>query len=356
MTSKDDKIHPLVSIVIVNYKNINDTLECIESAKKTDYPNFEIIVIDNGSKDGSEEELQRVAGINLIINSTNLGAVEARRIGALKAAGKYVVNLDNDTVVDPDWLTPLVEIMESDSKIAICVGTVHFYNERKNRRQVEERVKTLKSGGMTILGYPSNRFNLLNSYEEAGINIGAGSAFIFKKGLFADLLPAYYFIGYEDTFLAWLSILSGFKNRRSSKTFVWHKEANAKIKNNIRYKIIYYDERNRLLNLFYFYGGKTLFLILPLLLIDEIKKILINLLIKSWKDTKSSMAYFSSRLWIFLNIPFIIKQRKIIQSMRKITDTEIYPLIEKRMYQKNSYANRALNYFSIAYCKKVGIG
>jgi GT2 family glycosyltransferase len=353
MSSIKHNNYPWVSVVILNHKNLNDTIECIEAVKKTEYPRLEIVVVENGSNDGSLEKLKQIEGINLIVNEKNLGAAGGRKIGIISSQGKYVVNIDNDAVVDPDWLSPMVEIMEADPYIGICIGSVHFYEERNNRKAIEQRIKTLCSGGITILGYPG-RFNTLSSYAEVGIDTASGSACMFRKEQFIEFFPDYYFMD-EDHFLGWLSVIWGFKNQRSIKTFVWHKIKSTTPRQDMKYIRNFNGERNRLLNLFYFYERGTLLLISPLLIIDELKKLLANTLIKSWKDPIFSFSYFASRIWLLFHIPFIIRQRRRIQSTRVICDRDIYRLIDKRMYQKDNFINKMLNTFSLVYCKLVGI-
>ena len=353
---------PLVSVVIVNYRDVADALECIKSVKETDYPNLEIVVVENGSRDGSLEKLRQVKDIKLIVNEKNSGSEGGRKRGILNAQGKYVAGLDSDVVVDPGWLAPLVEILEANPKTGICIGSVHYYSEKKDRKFIEERIKKMRSGSITVIGYPS-RFGVLDSYEGVGMSTPGGSACIFRREQFVDFLPGYYFFGYGDIFLGWLSAFWGFRNSRCVKTLIWHKDEKTEkeIKKkargikDIEYTRPFFAERNRLLNLFYFYEKRTLLLILPLLLIDEAKKLLANLLVKSWKAPLSSYAYFASRLWLFLNIPFILKQRKRIQRTRKVSDAQIYALLDKRMYSVDSFINCLFDRFSMSYCRIMGI-
>ena len=110
-------MEPAVAIILVNWNRKEDTLECISSLRKMDYKNFRIIVLDNGSNDGSQEFLRQINDIEFIDNGENLGIVKANNIGikrALEAKVDFILLLNNDTVVEKSMLSILVEAFEKD--------------------------------------------------------------------------------------------------------------------------------------------------------------------------------------------------------------------------------------------------
>ena len=98
----------LVSIIILNYNAGQILLDCFESVIKTNYDNFEIIIVDNASKDKSyrkcKEKFERT---RIIENGKNLGYCEGNNIGIKNAKGEFVVILNPDTTVEPCWLNEL---------------------------------------------------------------------------------------------------------------------------------------------------------------------------------------------------------------------------------------------------------
>ncbi|MCS6862682.1 MAG: glycosyltransferase, partial [Abditibacteriales bacterium] len=102
---------PQVSVLVLNWNGKADTLECLESLRRVDYPNFEIIVVDNASTDDSVAAIrQAYPELVILQNSDNLGYAEGNNVGIryAKARGSdYVFILNNDTVVDANVLTPL---------------------------------------------------------------------------------------------------------------------------------------------------------------------------------------------------------------------------------------------------------
>ena len=100
----------LVSIVILNYNAGDLLLDCISSIFKSNYKNFEIILVDNVSKDQSHKKCkEKFPNITLIENSENLGYCEGNNVGLQKVNGNFVVILNPDTLVDPYWLDELLK-------------------------------------------------------------------------------------------------------------------------------------------------------------------------------------------------------------------------------------------------------
>jgi GT2 family glycosyltransferase/glycosyltransferase involved in cell wall biosynthesis/Tfp pilus assembly protein PilF len=115
-----------VSIIIPTFNNLELTRSCLESiAKNTPADNYEVIVIDNGSTDGTREFLaveQSSGRITATLNESNYGFARACNQGAACAKGKHLAFLNNDTEVHPGWLEPLLNMVENDSRVG-AVGS-----------------------------------------------------------------------------------------------------------------------------------------------------------------------------------------------------------------------------------------
>jgi len=126
--SKDLTQWPKISILILTYNNLLINQLCLKSIYcNTTYPNFEVIVVDNASVDETPGWLVNFAkthpNLKLILNKDNRGFAGGNNQAALEATGEYLVFLNNDTVVTPDWLERFLAHMQSDSKIGL-VGPV----------------------------------------------------------------------------------------------------------------------------------------------------------------------------------------------------------------------------------------
>ena len=125
-------MNPRVFIIILNWNGYQDTIACINSLQSIAYPNFRIVLVDNGSTDGSEALLrERFPSINLIQTGRNLGFTGGNNVGmryALDNGADYIVLLNNDTTVDKHVITELVTVAESDKTAGMLCSKIYFYD------------------------------------------------------------------------------------------------------------------------------------------------------------------------------------------------------------------------------------
>ena len=124
-----------VAIIIINWNSYSLTRDCLESLQKIVYQNFQIVLVDNASSDDSAKKLKdEFPEINLIINSDNLGFTGGNNVGlefALKNGYNYLLLLNNDTIVEPNFLSILVEKIEEDDNIAAVQPKIYFNHNRQ---------------------------------------------------------------------------------------------------------------------------------------------------------------------------------------------------------------------------------
>jgi GT2 family glycosyltransferase len=110
-----------ISIVILNYKSRELTLNCVDSIKSAVFDNlkYEIIVVDNNSSDGLGEELKKYPEIVFIQNEINLGMGEGNNVGIKKAHGRYIVIMNPDTLAAKDTFKILYEFMEKNLRVGV---------------------------------------------------------------------------------------------------------------------------------------------------------------------------------------------------------------------------------------------
>jgi len=117
---------PLVSVVVVNYKNHPFLNRCLSSLEKQDYPNIEIILVDNGSRENFFESLDcDISKLKVIHLPVNAGFAGGNNKGILTAKGKYIALLNDDAEASEDWISCLVEAAENDSSVG-AVGCVIY--------------------------------------------------------------------------------------------------------------------------------------------------------------------------------------------------------------------------------------
>ncbi|MBU6257223.1 MAG: glycosyltransferase family 2 protein [Burkholderiales bacterium] len=124
-----NETQPLVYVVVLNWNSAEETLKCVASLQRSDYGNFRIIVIDNGSRDGSVEILSRAKGIELVCNAENLGFSGGCNVGikaGLVGGAQYIWLVNSDTSVAPDCLTKLVHFAESRPNMGLASPLIRY--------------------------------------------------------------------------------------------------------------------------------------------------------------------------------------------------------------------------------------
>lgn len=123
-----------VAIVIVNWNSYEVTRQCLDSLRTITYKNFEAVLVDNGSDDGSGEKLKaEYPEVTLLTNSTNLGFTGGNNRGiqyALDKAHDYIMLLNNDAIATADFLGNLVTTLESDSTISAIQPKIMYDYDR----------------------------------------------------------------------------------------------------------------------------------------------------------------------------------------------------------------------------------
>ena len=126
---------PSVTVIVLNWNGKDLTIECLESLKQVNYSNFNILVVDNGSTDGSVELLkEKFPEVSILVLEKNLGyaAGNNRGFDSLKPdQPKFVIFLNNDTIVDENFIEPLVKQLLTHKKASQTVPKIYYENDPK---------------------------------------------------------------------------------------------------------------------------------------------------------------------------------------------------------------------------------
>lgn len=221
--------NPKVSVIILSWNGLKDTIECLDSVKKIDYPNYEIIVVDNGSTDGSPEEIARLfPEITLIRNKENLGYAEGNNIGiryALSNGADYILLLNNDTVVDAKILKSFIEAADMYPEAGIFGAKIYYYSE-PNKIWSAGSGWDEKKLAFFLRGF--GELNMNDKYNQIiGIDYVTGCALFFRKVVAQTigLLETRFFLVAEDSDWCYRARKAGFKTLYIPNAKVWHKGA-----------------------------------------------------------------------------------------------------------------------------------
>jgi len=212
---------PKIFIIILNHNGVEVIKKCLASVFKVDYPNFEVVVVDNSSQDGSFEAAKiNFSKANFIQNEANLGFSAGNNVGirfALERMADYVLLLNNDTEVEKDFLTRLVNVAEADKKIGIT-SPVIFNGHSRQIWFSGGRIKWLR-----MKTEHEKKTSAEDSYET---KLATGCAMLVRAAVFKEvgLLDEDFFLYWEDTDFSVRVRRSGFKIKVVSGAWVYHFE------------------------------------------------------------------------------------------------------------------------------------
>lgn len=248
---------PKVSIIILNWNGWKDTIECLESLKNIDYPNYEIIVVDNNSRDDSAKKLKEYINsdgrqIVFITNENNLGFAGGNNVGIKyvleksKIDNEYILLLNNDTIVDPQFLSYLIKIGESDERIGILGPLIYYYDEPKRIQFGGGKIKKFMTRGVHI-GLNEIDQGQFSDIDYNIVDYYTGCALMIKKEVIdkIGLMPEDYFLYYEDVDWNLKAKKAGYLSVIIPKSKIWHKVSRSAKQDSPSY--IYYHSRNGLL-------------------------------------------------------------------------------------------------------------
>jgi GT2 family glycosyltransferase len=205
-------VTPLVSVILLNYNGENILAKCLSSVLQTDYTPFEVIVVDNGSRDGSLDTISRFQTIDkrvkLVRNSSNLGYSLGNNVGASHAKGEYLLFLNNDITVEPNWLRELVKVVGRSSAIAAA--------QPKMLMMDEPTIIHSTGGYLTPYGTIYNRETLSSDRSslasQSEVLVATGAALLVRREIFFKVgkFDSRFFIYNEELDLCWRIWLSGY--------------------------------------------------------------------------------------------------------------------------------------------------
>lgn len=234
-----------VAVVILNFKAKENTLKCVDSVKKSDYKNLEVIVVDNNSGDGLDEEIKRIKGIHFIHNEENLGYTGGNNVGikkALECGAEYIFILNMDTVIHSQAISNLIKGIE-ESGAGIAGPKILFFDQRT----------IWYAGGTLDLANVLGGHRGVDEVDRGQYDIPeetqnvTGGAMIVKKEVFEKIgfFDDKYFLYYEDSDFCFRAKKAGFKLMYIPSAVVYHENAKATGLGSPRQD--YYITRNRML-------------------------------------------------------------------------------------------------------------
>jgi len=309
-----------VTLLILNYNGKTYLKNCLDSVLAIDYPNFDVKLIDNGSTDGSVDFVkENYPEVEVIEHDANYGFALGYNLVVNSMESEFVVFLNNDVSVEPDWLKKLIPYTK-DEDVAAVTSKMLFSFDKK-------RINAA-GGCCDVYGVGWNRGNGevdAGQYDEAEeVFYGSGGALLIKRKVWEDVGPfdERYFLYGEDLDWCWRARLKGYKILYVPEAKVYHhwRGSGASME--------CFLEKHWLATILKNYTLKTLVKLLPKYLALRALKA-IWLLKNGEKDEK--FAVFKALLWNLVNLKGTWKKRVIIQASRKVSDGEV----QRHMYKRS---------------------
>ena len=307
---------PKISVIIVNWNGKHHLQECLDSLSKQTFKDFETILVDNGSTDGSVEFTKHnFPDIKLIKLKQNEGFCKGNNIGFQNASGEFVALLNNDTKADKYWLQELCSVIEQDFQTGICASCMADYFN-------PEIIDTAGDGyDICGVGFKIGNGLLVSDYQKKRYVFGAcAGAALYRRSMLVKIgfFDEDFFAMGEDIDLSFRARLAGYKCIYVPKAVVYHK-VNQTIGAGTDF-LIYHARRN--VEYTYFKNMPALLLLatLPFHFLYE--------LLTAFEAMLSGKLniFIKCKLDFLKNFAHVLKKRKSIQKNRAIALSEVLAL------------------------------
>ena len=325
--------NPLVSIIILNYNAGDLLLDCINSIQKSTYTNYEIILVDNISKDNSHKKCkEQFPSIKLIENSENFGYCEGNNIGLRIAKGQFIVILNPDTIVDSFWLEELLKAYQTNGE--------GIYQPKF--LATTDHSMLLSTGNMIQIfgfGFSRSKGDMdKKQYEDLEkINYASGTCLFTSKYILEKIgfFDPFLFAFHDDLELCWRGAINKINSFYVPKSIVYHPIEGTSFKwNPIKFKLM---ERNRKYCLLTLYDRQTFFKMLPSL-------ILVDLAVFFFYLSKGLIKMkILADIEILKNFKIINKKYSQNQKIKDVSDKEIISYFKNEVDVPQWVINNKIN-------------
>jgi len=354
--------YPFVSIIVLNFNGMSFLKKCFYSLSEMDYPKerYEIIMGDNASTDNSVEYVSAAfPQIKILRFDNNYGFCKSNNLCAKEARGDYIVLLNNDTYVDRYWLKNIVKAVMNDKDVLSCASKILFAQLGSGSVINSAGGVIWPSGCGLFEGWLEQDAEKYNREKYTGFGCGAGVMVERKFFLDTGGLDEYYFYTGEEMDLGFRIWLYGHKVLYVPSAVMYHFMGGTSFKG--------FKHRSRTDAITFLLMRNKMYFILKNFELPNVIKGIVLLLLSNIYEMFSSIIHgnfgipasiLKAHLAILKDINIIMKNRKITQAERKISDTELYKkgiIINTREWIKCGFRERQLKkmYFDVYDTKDV---
>ena len=323
---------PLVSVIVLNYNAGELLVNCVNSLKKSEYTNLEILVVDNISSDGSQKKCkEQFPDIRLIQNEKNLGYCGGNNVGIREAKGEFIVILNPDTIVDPNWLNELI--------IAYDKFGEGLYQPKILSLNEENIIQS--TGNMLHVfgfGFARDKGNkIIDKIEEIEkIGYASGTCLFTSKKVIDKVgyLDEFLFLYHDDLDLGWRAAQIGINSYHVPKSKIFHVESYS-----LKWsaKKFYWLERNRKYCLLTHYSKETYEKM-------RFSLALVDLFVWAFYFSKGFLgAKIKAEIEIKKNKEHILRKYQELEDKKIITDKELIKNFPDKIFVPTNVSQESMN-------------
>lgn len=303
------KKNPLVSFIILNWNGLDDTKMCISSVRDQSYKNIEIVVVDNGSEDGSKDYFSKIKDIVFVSLDKNEGFTGGHIRGYESAKGEYIAIINNDLVLDRNWLSNALKVINCEKNIAVVGGKQFKWNDVNPAYDERNEFFTWQEVDANT-GYTRT---LLTGEHNTRVDSISGAALLIKSEAISKVgyFDNDFFAYYEETDLIARLIRAGYLAYYAPECKAWHKVAASSEGGEESYFYLYMMHRNR-----YMFAVKNLDREYLGVFINNYKREYYKALISNmFRSSTESRARIDAYRWNMKNKAKTLEKRETVMSL-----------------------------------------
>lgn len=310
---------PLLSVIILNWNGKQFLQECLNSLAAQTFSNFEIILVDNGSRDGSVDDVKDLfPGIRLVALSENTGFAEGNNLGLAVTEGQFIVTLNNDTKVVPEFLAELLIAALVAPDIGMVAAKMLNFHQTGRIDSVGVRPTTAGMGINIGVGETDD-----GQYDEPADVFGpcAGAA-LYRRDMLEEIgfFDTDFFAYYEDLDLAWRGRLAGWRCVTAPAALVYH--VHSATSGRMSPFTVYHVQRNKWFVLLKNWPGGLLLRHLPRILAYDLATVVLAAL------RGRLIPSLHARLRVLAAIPSLLAKRRKVAQLRRTDIQDIARLVD----------------------------
>lgn len=316
---------PEISVIILNWDGKNFLDDCLGAMRRQTFRDFETILVDNGSSDGSVEHIrEHFPEVKLLALPENIGFTGGNIAGYAQAGGNLIVLLNNDTEAHPKWLEEIHRASQASPEAGSFASKMMYFDERG---RVENCGFDMGIAGATIdLG--RDELDAPEWTQPRNVFGGCGGAVAYRRRMLEEIgfLDHDFFMTYEDADLSFRARLRGYECVYVPGAIVYHRYRATNRKTPSRQ--VFYSQRNIE---FVYLKNMPLGLILrsaPQRLLYELGAALY------FSKQGTGWAFLRAKLNVLKCLPTILRKRREIQKRRTITNSQLLAMLRKPLFLK----------------------